>query len=131
MTLYVGVFDGDTEIEGTVIGHYSDYGALLDKIKETLDPSIIQNLKSSTDCNEVWDKPMCEDMMFELMKIRERFVVLNPVHHIGVFEHNECHWRNAKNLNECYLTVDGEPIIDVLLRYCSMVNGNGREVVFQ
>src|SRR5215472_8369126 len=118
MSLYVGLFAGDTEVEGWVFGHYSDFGYFRDVVRAQVPEADAALLLGCSDCDAVFRPDQLPLLKAELESIAGRFRALPPIHPEGAFEHNQELWSQAKTLYDCFHNVDGENVFKALITLC-------------
>jgi hypothetical protein len=137
MGLYLCVFDDDDELEGVEVGSYSDFGYFRDMVTERLEDGLtgrefpILNLHS--DCDGEWSPAECERLREELMTIAQEFKRLPPVHFRDGWQQQTGELLDLKptSLFESFIDVDGEPLLDRLVRLCDVAIEEQLPIVFQ
>lgn len=136
MGLYLAIFDGDEEIEGVEVGSYSDFGALRRAVVNTsagLAESLYPTLIRHSDGDGVWSTAEAEKLAGELEAIAARFRKLPPIE-------VQTGWKTEvmkqlsmqpKNLYDCFFDVDGEPLLDRLLRLTKVSAEMKLPILFQ
>jgi hypothetical protein len=131
MSLYLCIFDGDDEIDGWVLGHYSDFGRFRDVIAESLDASRFPVLMEHSDCDGEWTPSDARILKNELKEIGEAFLDLPAVRHSDAFEHTSEHWLLASTLFDCFHNVDGENLFEALDALCTVAINQDKPILFQ
>jgi len=133
MSLYLTVFDGDTEVAGWVMGHYSDCGCFRDCIRDHI-PGAMEKypvFMQHSDCDGEWAGNDLAVLMRELDEIAAIFRTLPPEQPKGAFEHTAEFRRDAKNLYECFHNVDGENLFNALRDLARLALSKGLPILFQ
>jgi hypothetical protein len=116
MSLYLTIFDGDVEVTGWVMGHYSDFGCFRDCIRDRISGAMekFPVFMGHSDCDGEW--PVCDlkALARELDEIATIFQKLPPETPPNAFEHTVEFRSGAKSLYECFHNVDGENLFDAL-----------------
>ena len=131
MSLYVGIFRGDAEVEGWVVGQYSDFGYFRDVISQHFEPRELPLLLQSSDCEAAFSPPELPALRAELARVRSRFSELPPVVPNRAFEHNQLLWSRAGSLLGCFHNVDGEPLVDALIHLAERGIDENAQLLFQ
>ncbi len=118
MSLYLTIFDGDNEINGWTLGHYSDFGCFRETISRNLNSRDYPTLMEHSDCDGEWPVKDLPNLRNELQQIGERFKNLPVEAPKGAFEHTAEFRRNARSLYDCYHNVDGENIFEAFIALC-------------
>lgn len=118
MTLYVGLFRGDTELEGWVLGHYSDFGFFRDVVRKHFTQADLPLLLGSSDCDAEFKPHVLPALRDELDRVAARFRDLPPIRPVKAFEHTQRLWSAARSLFDCFHNVDGENLLQALIRLC-------------
>ena len=133
MGLYLCVFEGDEEIEGVEVGAYRDFATFRDAVATHLKGgSRYPNLMLHSDSEGTWSPEEARELEKELSEIAKAFEDLPPaptsewqsqvMRELGV---------TPRNLYECFIDVDGEPLIQRLIELCRISQKSGRPVLFQ
>jgi hypothetical protein len=131
MSLYLAIFDGASEIDGWVLGHYSDFASFREAVARHFSAQRLPLLLSHSDCDGDWrssDLPYLRD---ELLAVASRFRQLPPEPIVGAFEHT-AHLRvDARCLADCFHNVDGENLLEALLSLVDRADQLGLPILFQ
>jgi len=131
MSLYLAIFDGDREVVGWVLGHYSDFAFFRDVVSIRLSHEECPTLIGHSDCDGEWTPQELARLRQELQTIGSRFRQLPPEEPRGGFEHAaECR-RGATSLYDCFHNVDGENLLEALAALCDEGIRCNRPVLFQ
>lgn len=137
MSLYLCVFDGDEEIGGVEVGAYSEYGAFLDQVISTCEKgragAMYPLLTLHSDSEGEWPAEKCKALEADLSEIARTFRDLPPrafpspdqtqvAKSIGF---------QPSNLAECFLDVDGEPLLDRLIELVRVAQQSAQPILFQ
>jgi hypothetical protein len=120
MSLYLGIFDGDEEINGWVFGHYSDFGCFRDAVASVVDARRFPVLMQSSDCDSEWSPDQQRLLIQELAEIGEVFRLQPPKQPEGSFEHTGEFRRGAASLYDCFHNVDGENVFEAMTLLCEV-----------
>jgi hypothetical protein len=133
MGLYLCVFggaDGDDELDGVDVGAYADFGRFRDVVAQHLEPdgrgSRFPVLMGHPDSDGEWTPQESAVLAAELAAIGQELGQLPPTGfpdgwqaetaaHFGV---------EPRTLRECFIDVDGEPLLD---RLADLANLSARE----
>jgi hypothetical protein len=130
VSLYVGLFSGDAEVEGWVLGHYSDFGCFRDILAEHFTVRELPLLLGCSDSAAVFEPESLTALQAELALVGERFSHL-PTVSLTAFEHNGELWSDAANLAECFHNVDGENLLVALSDLCLKGAAESLPLLFQ
>lgn len=131
MSLYLAVFNGEDEVTGWVLGHYSDFGTFRDVISETVGGKRFPVLMTHSDCDGAWQTQELLQLQLELTSIAEEFRKLPARDLARAFEHTTQWRRGARNLYECFHNVDGENLFDALIELANEGIRVNQPIVFQ
>jgi len=131
VSLYLGLFDGDTEVAGWCFGHYSDFGCFRDVVASVADQARYPVLMGSSDCDSHWSPQQQRDLIDELAELAEIFRSHPPRPLKEAFEHTEDLRSNAKTLYDCFHNVDGENVFEALTALCRQGSGKGLLLIMQ
>ena len=131
MTLYVGLFRGDAEVAGWVLGHYSDFGYFRDVVREQCQDISLPLLLGVSDCDALFRPDDLPRLKSELLSVAARFRVLPPMSLSSAFAHNESLWSAASSLHGCFHNVDGELLIEALIGLCDQGIAEDLPLAFQ
>jgi hypothetical protein len=131
MSLYLCIFDGEDEVTGWVLGHYSDFGCFRDVITAKLGAGDYPTLMLHSDCDGEWSPQDLRTLRSELQAIAERFRRLPTETPSGAFEHTAGFRRDANSLYDCFHNVDGENLFEALIALCDEGIQKNRAVLFQ
>jgi hypothetical protein len=137
MGLYLTVFDGEDELDGVEVGSYADFGFFRETVTRELEQRIpgrfFPTLILHSDSDGLWTPDQTELLERELALIRESLRKL-PV----VDFHSDWQRKVAKlvglkpeSLYDCFIDVDGEPLIERLIDLCSLARRVKRPILFQ
>jgi hypothetical protein len=137
MGLYLCIFDGDDEIDGVDVGAYSDFGVFRNAVRTHLESGYAgakyPTLMLHSDCDGEWTVEDCKVLEAELEQIGARFKELPA-------EGFEAEWQKsvAKSLGlkpgslyDCFIDVDGEPLVERLIYLCRLAQKHGKPILFQ
>jgi hypothetical protein len=130
MSLYLAIFDGDEEVEGWVLGHYSDFGAFRDHIAR-LCGNRFPTLQGASDCDATWTPDDAVRLRQEIKQLREALGKHPPIRLEGCFEHTAQYRARARTAADSFHNVDGENLLDALDRLCERSIKLRLNIVFQ
>ena len=131
MSLYLTIFDGDEEVTGWVVGHYSDFEYFRDVIAVKLRAEDYPVLMTHSDCDGEWTPTQLPQLRRELELIGERFKQLPAEQPQGAFEHTAEFRRGAQSLYDCFHNIDGERVFEALIALCDEGIRCDRPILFQ
>ena len=121
MSLYLCIFDEDEELDGVDTGAYSDFGDFRNTIAKELEREKIGSrfptLMLHSDCDGQWEVEDCEKLERELETISSELKRQPPKMFFAEWQKNvakQCGLR-PENLYDCFIDVDGEPLLERLL----------------
>ena len=130
MSLYLAIFDGDEEVAGWALGHYSDFGYF----REVVDLRMADQcptLMLHSDCDGEWTVQQLPVLRAELVAIGRAFQRLPAEQPVGAFGHTAEHRRGARSLLECFHNVDGENLIEAMIALCDEGLRRGLPILLQ
>lgn len=130
VSLYLAVFDDGEELDGVEVGAYSDFSAFRNAVAENLEGGVAGSqyptLMLHSDCDGQWEPSEAGILEKELEIIRARFLELPPIQsdvdRLGV---------RPKSLCDCFLDVDGEPLLDRLINLTKLSQTRNLAILFQ
>jgi hypothetical protein len=137
MGLYLCVFDGDDELDGVDVGSYSDFdffrATILDQIEEGRVGARFPTLMLHSDCDGEWDPPACVALENELLAISDAFRKADPIGFTADWQRSVAKILALKptTLYDCFIDVDGEPLLERLIGLCRLANERGQPILFQ
>jgi hypothetical protein len=131
MSLYLAIFDGDEQITGWVLGHYSDFGCFRDTVTRVAGAMCFPLLMSHSDCDGEWSPADAPGLIDELLAIAGIFRGLPPEEPTGAFEHATERRAGAASLYDCFHNVDGENLFEALVALCRESIRLRRPILFQ
>ena len=137
MGLYLCVFDGDDELDGVEVGSYADFEFFRNTVTEQLDGgatgSRCPTLIDHSDSDGEWSPAECETLRTELAMIEQRFKQL-PSQDFGADwqkQVGDSLGLNPSSLNDSFIDVDGEPLVERLIALCDVAISRGCPILFQ
>ncbi len=137
MGLYLCIFDADEDAEGVDIGAYSDFDFFRSIITEELEagqpgakfPTLILH----SDCDGEWSVGGCAALEKELKEIATSLKKLPPRPFNAVWQRavGKSQGLKPENLLECFIDVDGEPLVSRLILLCRMAQERNMPISFQ
>jgi hypothetical protein len=137
MGLYLCVFDGDEELEGVEVGSYSDFEFFRSTVTELLEDgkagSKYPNLILHADSDGEWAPAECKALKKELASISNGLEQFPPVEFRAEWQQQLGKLLGLKrfNLNDCFIDVDGESLLERLDRLCDIAIENEEPIIFQ
>ena len=131
MSLYLTILDGEEELEGWTLGHYSDFGYFREVIESKLGAKDYPVLMQHSDCDGEWPANSLHVLKAELDGIASAFEELPAEEIASAFEHTAEYRSAATNLYECFHNVDGENLFDALRELCELGAKRGLPILFQ
>ena len=137
MSLYLCIFDDDEELGGVSVGAYSDFGDFRETIHKMLETgkwgSRFPTLLLHSDCDGEWTVANCIELINELKTIGKELKQLPPKKFFSQWQ-NDVAKRiglTPGNLYDCFIDVDGEPLIERLTELAIMAQHRGLPILFQ
>jgi hypothetical protein len=137
MGLYLCIFDGDEDIEGVDVGAYSDFDFFRSVITEELEggqsgakyPTLVLH----SDCDGEWSIPECVGLEKELEEIAGSLQKRPPRPFNAEWQRAVAKSQGLKpaSLLECFMDVDGEPLVKRLALLCRTAQEHGLPISFQ
>ncbi len=137
MGLYLCVFDNDDEIEGVDVGSYSDFDFFRSSVTELLEGGIAGNkfptLIIHSDSDGEWSLTECESLRHELIAISSEFQQLPGIQFRAEWQQQVGKSLGLKpaSLYESFIDVDGELLLDRLIRLCDVATERAMPILFQ
>lgn len=135
--MYLCIFDDDEEIEGVGVGAYSDFGDFRKTVFSILENdkwgSRFPTLMQHSDCDGEWSVEACSDLIAELETIGTEFKGKPPTKFASQWQRdvaNKIGLRPA-NLYDCFIDIDGEPLIERLLELAKLAQRRKLPILFQ
>jgi len=137
MGLYLCIFDGDEEVEGVEVGPYSDFNAFRDCIVREIEngnagskfPLIVLH----SDSDGQWSPVEARQLEIELSSIREKFRRRPPIKILSEWQKQivKDHALQLECLYDCFIDVDGEPLLDRLIDLARLSYHSNLPIIFQ
>jgi hypothetical protein len=137
MSLYLCVFDEDEELDGVDAGAYSDFGDFRNTIAKELERGKIGSrfptLMLHSDCDGQWDVEHCEKLESELEVISAEFKERPPKPFFAEWQKNiaKQYGLCPGNLCDCFIDVDGEPLLERLVGLAQLAQRRQLPILFQ
>nr|BAJ06999.1 putative uncharacterized protein [uncultured bacterium] len=132
MSLYLAVFNNqDEELDGWVFGRYSDFGAFRDVLADLVEPEVFPLLLGHSDCDGNWPVAELPRLKQELRTIGRILRGVSPRELTDSFQHTAEYRKGARSLYECFHNVDGENVIEALIRLCDLGVESHNPILFQ
>lgn len=136
MSLYLCVFDDDDEVEGVDVGGYDDFhsfrSAVVDQLEGGKAGAKYPTLIIHQDSGE-WTAEQCAQLEKELRSIAAAFQDMPPCGLDSGWQKEvaKVFGLRPANLYDCFIDVDGEPLIQRLLTLCRVAQEHGQPILFQ
>jgi len=131
MSLYLAIFDDDDEVDGWVLGRYSDFGYFRDVVARYFTIDQLPTLLGHSDCDGEWSSSELPSLRHELLAVAERFRQLPPEPVVDAFDHTERFRHDTHCLADCFHNIDGERLIDALLALVDHAESLDLPILFQ
>lgn len=137
MGLYLCVFDDDEELDGVEVGSYADFDFFRQTVSRLLesgkDGLRFPTLMMHSDCDGEWSIDECERLNDELSDIAAAFKELPAAPFHSEWQENVAKSIGFKSITlyDSFIDVDGEPLLERLIRLCNVARGNQRPILFQ
>lgn len=137
MSLYLCVFDNEEELEGVEVGSYEDFGFFRDIVCNILENgkrgSKFPILMLHSDSDGAWTEDEVELLEKELRLISEAFRKEDQMEFHSDWQKDLEKSLGLKRccLYDCFIDVDGEPLLDRLLDLCGVTKGKKLPILFQ
>jgi hypothetical protein len=137
MGLYLCVFDNGNEVEGVEVGSYSDFDFFRTSVTQQLESgfagSRFPTLIIHSDSDGEWSSTECETLKRELELISTEFRELPAVKFASEWQQQVASSIGLRptRLYECFIDVDGEPLLERLQHLCDVSIQNDQPVLFQ
>jgi hypothetical protein len=137
MSLYLCVFCDDEEVEGVELGNYSDVDYFRSTISELLEGSQAGSryptLILHSDCDGEWSPSDCARLIGELRAISQAFKDLPAVGFQPGWQEEVAKSLGLKatTLFDCFIDVDGEPLLERMQRLCEIAIEREQPILFQ
>jgi len=137
MSLYLCIFDDDEELDGVDIGAYSDFAHFRKTIVSVLEAneagSRFPVLILHSDCDGEWSVTDCSMLESELETIDRELKQLPPKPFFAEWQKQVAKRNGLRpaNLYDCFIDVDGEPLIERLLGLARLACHRGLPILFQ
>lgn len=137
MGLYLCVFDGDDELDGVDVGSYADFnffrGVVSDRLEGGRTGEKFPTLMLHSDCDGVWDVEACVALENELSAITAAFKDAQPIAFNSDWQRDvaKTFALNPRTLYDCFIDVDGEPLLERLIGLCRLAKDRRQPILFQ
>ena len=137
MSLYLCIFDDDEEIDGVSVGAYSDFGNFRDAVVALLEGGNRGNrfpvLMLHSDCDGEWGVSECAKLEVELSIVSRELKQLPPAGFSSDWQKNVAKQNGLRpvNLYDCFIDVDGEPLMERLLGLVKLAQARQLPIIFQ
>lgn len=137
MGLYLCVFDDDDELDGVEVGSYSDFDFFRCSVTELLEDGLagsrFPTLIIHEDSDGEWSFKECESLRKELMTIASEFQQLPGIQFRADWQQQVGKSLGLKpaSLYESFIDVDGELLLERLIRLCDVAIERALPILFQ
>lgn len=137
MGLYLCIFDGEEELDGVEVGHYSDFGIFRETVVKYLEGSVwgsrFPTLMLHSDCDGVWSPTEAQRLEQELRIIADEFQRLPPIEWPSEWQREVAKLLGLapRTLYDCFIDVDGESLVERLIGLTQLSQGTSKEILFQ
>lgn len=137
MGLYLCVFDDDDELDGVEVGSYSDFDFFRRSVTELLEGGVagsrFPTLIIHSDSDGEWSLTECESLRQELMTIASEFQQLPGIPFRVDWQQQVGKLLGLKpaSLYESFIDVDGERLLERLIRLCDVATERAMPILFQ
>lgn len=139
MGLYLCIFEDDhhdNELDGVEVGTYTYFGDAREIISQRLEQgtrgSRFPTLMNHVDSDGVWTPSQCTVLVRELTTIREEMERLPPeALPDSIQELLSEYSRIPNSLADCFIDVDGTPLLDRLITMATAAADAGLDIWFQ
>ena len=137
MGLYLCVMDGEDELDGVDVGAYSDFAHFRDTVTQVIEGGTrgakFPILMFHSDCDGGWKGPECELLESELLAITFALKGLPVMPFPAVWQQkiSKQLGLQPENLYDCFIDVDGEPLLERLIGLVKSAQRHELPIVFQ
>jgi hypothetical protein len=137
MSLYLCIFDDDNELDGVEVGTYYDFGAFREAVVEKLEEgragSKFPTLILHSDCEGQWSADECRELENELNLIAASFSKLPSPGFSSEWQKQlgDQLALRPQTLYDSFIDVDGEPLIERLIKLCKLSQKSSLPILFQ
>jgi hypothetical protein len=137
MSLYLCIFDDDDELDGVDVGAYSDFADFRKTVAQVLEDGRIGSrfptLMMHSDSDGEWSAEQCKELEKELRTISKKLKEQPPKELFAEWQKGLAKRLELRpvNLNECFIDVDGEPLLERLLNLVQLAQRRGLPILFQ
>jgi hypothetical protein len=137
VSLYLCIFDEDDELDGIAVGAYSDFGNFRDTVTKVLERGKVGSrfpiLMLHSDCDGEWSAEECHDLAAELEIISAEIRRQPPTEFFSEWQKNTAKKLGLQpsTLYDCFIDVDGEPLLERLLGLVKLAQRRNLPILFQ
>lgn len=137
MSLYLCIFDEDEELDGVSVGAYADFGNFRDTIANLLEEgksgSRFPTLMLHSDCDGEWTVEECSRLAKEIEVIDNEMKELPPQEFLAEWQKKlaKSLRLDPRNLSDCFIDVDGDPLLERLLGLANLAQCHKLPILFQ
>jgi hypothetical protein len=137
MGLNLVIFDGEDEIESVDVGGYSDFGNFRDAVTQKLEGGVtgarFPMLMLHSDCDGTWTPKDAAALEKELESISRLFKELSPIPFPSDWQKGvaEEFGLQAKSLYDCFIDVNGDPLLSRLTKLAKLSQEHNLPIIFQ
>jgi hypothetical protein len=137
MGLYLTIFDDDEELDGVEIGSYADFDAFRNSVVVNCESGVAgrrcPTLILHSDCDGQWAPAEAAELEKELEHVASVFRELPPIPFSSHWQVQVAKTLGARpqTLFDCFIDVDGEPLIDRLISLARLSREKDLPILFQ
>jgi len=137
MSLYLCVFDGDREADAVEVGPYADFNALRMAVAATAPggaaAAAYPTLLDHSDCDGAWSPEACARLRIELEAAAATLRTRPPAPFPSEWQAEAARAAGLvpRDGSECFVDVEGSPLLGRLRDLARTAIGLGRPILFQ
>lgn len=140
MGLYLCVFADDVadqELDGVEVGSYDDFGRFRDTVARELESGAAGSrfpvLQGHHDSNGTWGPAEAEALERELLTIADELIRIEPIPFPPGWPREVAAARGLAPSSrlDCFVDIDGEPLVERLIALARVAQESGRPIWFQ
>lgn len=137
MGLYLCVFEGDEELEGVEVGSYEDFNSFRKVVETKLESggrgSRYPLLMLHSDSDGEWSADEVLQLRAEIEGISRALQELPSIGPPGDWQEEVMRQMGIRpsSLYECFIDVDGEPLLERMIQLCDVALESSQPILFQ
>lgn len=137
MSLYLAIFEGESEVAGVEVGPYADFDAFRRAVAAELEGgapgSRFPALMLHSDCEGEWSLGDCARLLEELATLAREMERLPARPYPSEWQAKAAgaFGREPRSAAECFVDVDGQPLLARLHELARLALDRGRPILFQ